>query len=838
MPSIDKLVLPKDIVLMPVHDLPEKMRTQFHSNANDFALTRPQSRTPSKIIGSDAADLINIFSEPHTIIDAVISYSRKHETDPQEMLESAFPLIQSLMQTQLLVAPDSQAATERKPRFQPDDSVDEYTIVNCVQTLDDVEVYKVERVDGCRVALKIAQPDTRTNIRAMLEHELEILTRLGGNHAPRLLGSGEIEHCPYLLIEWCEGVDAATAAVALRQQPTAEAAQLLTLCTNIVDAYVAIHERGILHGDIHPRNLLITANQDVRVIDFGLAHLANTPDAKSVNPGRGGVGFFFEPEYAEATRSQQPPPSVTAASEQYAIAALLYYLIAGTHYLEFALKQDEMLRQIAQEPPQTFAERGVNVSAKVEAIFNQALQKDPAARFPSLVEFSNALNAAKATPDSVSEAEQMDAPDPKSEAAHQSRIEQHGVERSEQKVPFAQPYRTQAIDEIVTRVLQRVHPLGELFQNGLNDGPTSSLNFGAAGIAYALYRIGMAREDAELLSHAELWVQKAHRDSQNDNAFINVEMQLTPENVGTVSPYHARSGIPCVQNLIAHVLADPMGQQRAINEFMIAAEEPCHLLDATLGRASLLLAASLLLDTTIDASFVDNTQLVLWGNRLMTSIWDDAATLPAVGEPVQSTPHGLINLGMAHGWGGLLYTSLRWMRSVRAHGPAFPMPADLETRLDQLALQAEPHNRGARWRWIVDPQAQQGPYYMPAWCNGSSGLTFLWTLAHEMLGQESYLKLAELSTYDVIDTPCAIGNLCCGYAGNAYTLFNIYRHTGDASWLYHAQELTQKATESPQPAEMPINSLYKGDIGIAILCAEADSPHAARMPFFEAEGWR
>jgi len=134
---------------------------------------------------------------------------------------------------------------------------------------------------------------------------------------------------------------------------------------------------------------------------------------------------------------------------------------------------------------------------------------------------------------------------------------------------------------------------------------------------------------------------------------------------------------------------------------------------------------------------------------------------------------------------------------------------------------------------------------MAGWCNGSAGFVFLWTLAHEMIGRSEFARLAEGAAFDCWESESQIGNLCCGFGGQAYALLNMYKHSGEASWLYRAQALTQRAARSIR--EMPqgqgfedlvlrSESLYKGEVGVALLTEELNRPEFAAMPFFELEG--
>jgi serine/threonine-protein kinase len=133
---------------------------------------------------------------------------------------------------------------------------------------------------------------------------------------------------------------------------------------------------------------------------------------------------------------------------------------------------------------------------------------------------------------------------------------------------------------------------------------------------------------------------------------------------------------------------------------------------------------------------------------------------------------------------------------------------------------------------------------LPGWCNGSAGFVFLWTLAYRVLGKTEYLTLAEKAGFDTWESDNQVGNLCCGFAGQAYALLNLYKHTEDKAWLHRAQVHAQRAARSimdmpPGTAYQELltraESLYKGELGVAVLAAELESPLLAAMPFFERE---
>ncbi|MEA2694778.1 MAG: eukaryotic-like serine/threonine-protein kinase, partial [Acidobacteriota bacterium] len=331
----DPLVLPPDVLLVPVAELPEEVRRRLAGEAGDWAITRPGLRTASRIVDAGAAQLLAELRSPSTLVEAVLRYSRARGLDPETTLAAAFPLLSQLLDAGFLV-PEGEGAI--LPSLAPGDEVDGFRVVACVQSLEDTEVYQVCQVQAGEAvaALKI---ERRAGAGSRFEREAAILRHLGEGVTPRLLAEGEIGGDGggagggrrYLVTQWYRGIPVTAAAAELGPGR----AERLALCRAVLAAYSGLHERGVLHGDVHPGNALVAADGSVRLIDFGLALWEGVPPRR----GRGGVGFFFEPEHAAAARAGLPAPAVSPEGEQYALAALLYLLLTGAHYRDFSLEK-------------------------------------------------------------------------------------------------------------------------------------------------------------------------------------------------------------------------------------------------------------------------------------------------------------------------------------------------------------------------------------------------------------------------------------------------------------------------------------------------------------------
>lgn len=797
MPITDPLVLPSDVLIFPVSQLNDEARKAAACRDSDFAITRPRARVASRILDADAADLVKRFTSAATIVEAVIQFSRERRLDAERTLEECFPLLQDLINCRFLVPVGSDEADAIEPLLTDGDEIAGFRIGPCVHIADDTEVYQAAGPDG-PVAFKITRPGCPPATEQLLLREAAILNALQGAVAPALYQTGRHDGRLFVAMEWCRGVPVTTAAQEFRDRRDPDSArELASICTAVLNAFATLHAAGVVHGDVHPMNVLIDAAGAARVIDFGFARM---PGVEPI-PGfsRGGVAFFLEPEYAQPSRAGLPPPPATPLGEQYAVAALLYFLLTGAYCVEFSLERARMLAQIADDPPLPLHERGAPGWPHVQQVLWRALEKDPDRRYPTTADFAESFaHAAEA--------------DLTAAAAHTT--------------PSApQPHPGRASPDAYEQFFHHLAD-DDAFRSEQLTAPTASANFGAAGIAYALYRLAGIRQSAPLLTAADRWLARARAEALRPEGFTNEALEVTPDLAGPVSPYHTASGIHLVQALVCNALGDLHGRVNAIAAFAAASAAPCDGLDLTLGRLSTVIACSILLDAIGNTDGPEQQTLKSLASDRLATVWAHINELPPIRECAEQR-----YLGVAHGWGGFLYAALLWNRCSGSS-----LPTGAEERLNQLAELAEPTGRGVRWQWTYRAANRAGSHaYMPGWCNGTAGMVFLWTAAHRALGDPRFLDLAERSAFNTWETPSGPASLCCGYAGQAYALLNLYRHTDRAIWLRRAQALARQAIAVPDTPETPPQSLYKGKLGVALLQADIAAPAHAHMPLFECE---
>jgi serine/threonine protein kinase/Tol biopolymer transport system component len=176
---------------------------------------------------------------------------------------------------------------------------------------------------------------------------------------------------PYLVTELLEGVT-------LRQRLDSGAIQEGTAIEygdQIVQGLAAAHDKGIVHRDLKPDNIFITRDNRVKILDFGLAKLAQpgSEDDAATRTASGilGTPAYMSPEQVRGLRADY-------RSDIFALGAVLYEMLAGHRAFAGESSVETMNAILKEKPPAIHG-----VSAQVEEIVRHCLEKDPANRYQS-----------------------------------------------------------------------------------------------------------------------------------------------------------------------------------------------------------------------------------------------------------------------------------------------------------------------------------------------------------------------------------------------------------------------------------------------------------------------
>lgn len=251
-------------------------------------------------------------------------------------------------------------------------------------------VFRAERrSDGAAVAVKTILPKVHPQPESLKRflREVKILESLRHRHIVAFRDSGEADGLLYFAMDFVPGTDAAKLVQAEGPLPVPRA---LRLALQAFDALAYAHDLGYVHRDIKPGNILVTgigADEEIRVADFGLArsYQASPMSGLTMSGVAAGTPQFMPPEQILDFRS------VTPAADQYALAATLYFLLAGKPHFEKASSQQDMFRRILQEEPIPLRQHRSDLPEGLAERIHRAMSRKTEDRFPSVRAFAEAL---------------------------------------------------------------------------------------------------------------------------------------------------------------------------------------------------------------------------------------------------------------------------------------------------------------------------------------------------------------------------------------------------------------------------------------------------------------
>ncbi len=258
-------------------------------------------------------------------------------------------------------------------------------------------VFRGVHVDvGSSVAVKILKPDFQRDDR-FVDRFMQEARAAGALNHPNILSIITVGSNPggmlYLISEFVQGI---TLNRLIGREGRLSVERTINIANQILTALDEAHSHGVIHRDIKPENIMITQlrsrDEFVKLVDFGIARQVYQQTPRLTMPGE----LFGTPEFMapEVVRGQE----ATISADLYAVGVVLYEMLTGrTPFTGEGLFN--ILKSHLEMAPDPMMKHNPDVPAGVERVILTALDKDPARRPPSAIEFKYMLeNALESTP--------------------------------------------------------------------------------------------------------------------------------------------------------------------------------------------------------------------------------------------------------------------------------------------------------------------------------------------------------------------------------------------------------------------------------------------------------
>lgn len=251
----------------------------------------------------------------------------------------------------------------------------DFTVLDKINHGGMATIYLVADRQGQRLILRMLLPEHRFHWSRTRQFKwgCKVMEHLDHPNIVRYFGSGKFNGLSYAIIEYVEGPNLKEAI--LRNDPQLRANQLKML-TGMASALAHVHERGFLHLDFKPENVLVPKSYDSKLIDFDLS--VPRPAKPRREPKLSGTPLYLAPEQI----ARQP---VDERADIFSFGVTAYEMITGKKPIA-GNTREEILQKYSDfnehlRPPRTLAP---DIPRSIERVILKCLEKEPAARYPAM----------------------------------------------------------------------------------------------------------------------------------------------------------------------------------------------------------------------------------------------------------------------------------------------------------------------------------------------------------------------------------------------------------------------------------------------------------------------
>jgi serine/threonine-protein kinase len=264
--------------------------------------------------------------------------------------------------------------------FQPGDLLDHYRIDGLVARSGMASIFRATDVrDGRPVAIKIphAEMDADPVLFDRFKREEEIGKKLNHPGVVRVLNDEERSR-RYMVLEW---VDGRLLRQILNEQKKLPPERAIRITLALCQALDYIHSHGVVHRDLKPENIMVGPDDQVKLIDFGIAANAGSRRLTFAKLTEAmGTPDYISPEQVKGKRGD-------GRSDVYSLGVMFYEMLTGkvpfTGPNPFVIMNERLLNHPI--PPR---EVNPDVSPQLQEIIYRALERDPNKRYPNAREFA------------------------------------------------------------------------------------------------------------------------------------------------------------------------------------------------------------------------------------------------------------------------------------------------------------------------------------------------------------------------------------------------------------------------------------------------------------------
>ena len=333
---------------------------------------------------------IQKFSYPITLSTVVKEIAADINTSLDEVKKLITPFFNYCRYRHFIVPENSsEERIKESPLFNPDAIIDQYKIESLLNVNNDTDVYKAINLSNeITVIIKLIKKPGNDELNE-LKREFNFLKSLHNTGVvPEVYDLVIKDNYAYFTQSFIEGLSLPRF---IHRNKKVKLNSMLVITRTILNAFAQIHTAGIIHGDIHSSNIIVTSNNEIKILDFGLALNYNIDKNELVNFG--GAYFFMPPERIKKSSYKKFTRRPGFHSDVFQLGVLLYMLMYDAYPFN-GVTWEELATEIKEKPVEFPAKSkyGFMLPLWFQSLIKKCIAKKPGQRFADAQQLLNAFS--------------------------------------------------------------------------------------------------------------------------------------------------------------------------------------------------------------------------------------------------------------------------------------------------------------------------------------------------------------------------------------------------------------------------------------------------------------
>lgn len=354
-----------------------------NNHQNQFLITDDNSNRKF-FINATTKIFIQKFTTPKTFAALTKEIAKEVNASLPQVKKLVQPFFKYIRYRHFIV-PENFASEKQviRPLFNPSSILRQYSIEQIIDTNENIDIYKgIDLNNENNVVIKLLKKHSKAEA-ASLKREFDFLKTLNkAGIAPKAYKFYKEENFAWFVQDFIDGL---SLPQLICQKKDSTLNFILHVISEVLIAFKKIHTVSIVHGDIHPSNIIVTKENKIKIIDFGLS-LHNGLDKDEV-VNFGGAYFFMPPERIKTTSYKKFIRKPDFYSDVFQLGVVLFVLLYDKYPFN-GITWEQLATEIKEKPIRFPAKSQYNFSvpAWLKKIIQKCVAKKPKERFANASE--------------------------------------------------------------------------------------------------------------------------------------------------------------------------------------------------------------------------------------------------------------------------------------------------------------------------------------------------------------------------------------------------------------------------------------------------------------------